>query len=308
MSLSFQCSNCQSEVAVRFLKPGEKALCRECGERVTIPNDAAQIDVMPRLSAEMPVVDGVSEPYVFRKPSLSVGSVLGRSFTIFFQNLLPFTLLTTLALSPMVVYVIIFIQGRITQSGLETYAMVTLVGTTLLSLIATGAIAYGVFEQLRGRHAPIGRCISVGLSRMFPILGVGILVSLSVLAGMLALIIPGLILICMLWLAVPVTVVERVGPVEAMKRSALLTKGVKWPIFWILFLLGVLSSVADLILQEAVLGNNPSIPEAKTYLVLAVVLGIIFATINAVANAVTYHDIVTEREGVDLDELVAIFD
>ena len=93
-----------------------------------------------------------------------------------------------------------------------------------------------------------------------------------------------------------------------MKRSAQLTQGVKWHIFGILFLLGVLSTVSDLILQEAVLGNNPSIDQAKIYLVATVLVGIIWATLNAVANAVAYHDIVTQREGVDLEELVAIFD
>lgn len=37
MALKFKCSRCGAEVVVKFLKPGEKALCRHCGAYVVVP-------------------------------------------------------------------------------------------------------------------------------------------------------------------------------------------------------------------------------------------------------------------------------
>ena len=51
--------------------------------------------------------------------------------------------------------------------------------------------------------------------------------------------IPGLIIYTVLWLVVPVAVVERPGIVASLRRSSMLTKGYRWQIFGMVLILGV---------------------------------------------------------------------
>jgi uncharacterized membrane protein len=240
---------------------------------------------------------------------LSVGSVLSQSFSIWLKNLVPFTILTVLVYSPVLIYSLMFISGTITVDGLVTYGYVGMVGSLLLGLIVTGAITYGVIEQLAGRHASLGKCLTVGLSRMFPILGVGLLSSLLVGLGFLALFVPGVIIYCMLWLAVPVAVAEPgVGVMGALSRSKDLTSGVKGTIFGIVFMIILLEGGISFVLEKAFTGPGSSMGDVKLYLVLVMALSIVLMTIRSVANAVAYHDVRTAKEGIDIDELAAVFE
>lgn len=40
MALRFPCTSCRADIVVRWLSPGERALCRTCGERVLVPPHA----------------------------------------------------------------------------------------------------------------------------------------------------------------------------------------------------------------------------------------------------------------------------
>ena len=44
MALKFQCKNCGEDIAVRFLKVGEAAECRNCGASNSVPESAESID------------------------------------------------------------------------------------------------------------------------------------------------------------------------------------------------------------------------------------------------------------------------
>jgi uncharacterized RDD family membrane protein YckC len=47
MSLGFNCPRCGKQVLVQYLRPGDDALCRSCGERVTVPESAFPTDERP---------------------------------------------------------------------------------------------------------------------------------------------------------------------------------------------------------------------------------------------------------------------
>jgi hypothetical protein len=237
----------------------------------------------------------------------SVGSILGRAFSIWTKNIVAFTTLTAIAFSPIILYAIVALTGSFSVDDFTTFTSVLGLGSFILSMLATGAITYGVFEELRGRHASTGQCLAVGLSRLFPIIGTGLLAVLCVMGGMILFIVPGIILMCMLWLAVPVCVVEQTGGIAALKRSRELTYGCKGTIFGVIFVLGLINFGVGLVLQESVLDVfDPG--TWKIYLILALVLNVVYMTIQAVANAIAYHDIRIAREGVDTDALASVFD
>ena len=43
MAIKFQCGNCGKDIAVRFLKVGEAAECRNCGASNVVPDSAEEI-------------------------------------------------------------------------------------------------------------------------------------------------------------------------------------------------------------------------------------------------------------------------
>lgn len=47
MSLRFPCEHCGKEITVRYLKPGDKALCRHCGRSGSVPENAVPTDDVP---------------------------------------------------------------------------------------------------------------------------------------------------------------------------------------------------------------------------------------------------------------------
>ena len=92
--------------------------------------------------------------------------------------------------------------------------------------------------------APItGALLTLATARKLKQIGPAFLAGLLTLLGTLACIIPGLILACIFFVAVPATMVERAGPIEALKRSAELTTGHRLPIFGAMFLVFVVFGV-----------------------------------------------------------------
>src|SRR5687768_7570398 len=113
----------------------------------------------------------------------AVGRVLSRGFGIWFKNLPSFLLITAVAFIPVVAFNFYAHSGEITVERIAIMGGLSALLAAGLGLIVTGAVLYGVIKQLRGEHAGIGECVAVGLKRMFPILGVGIVSFLPVVAA-----------------------------------------------------------------------------------------------------------------------------
>lgn len=44
MGYEFKCDSCRREIRVKWLKPGDLALCRRCGHKMPVPADAGDIE------------------------------------------------------------------------------------------------------------------------------------------------------------------------------------------------------------------------------------------------------------------------
>jgi len=228
--------------------------------------------------------------------AFTVGGVLRRTFPIWFRNIIPFTILSAVVYSPLLLYHAL--AGE--KQGLGQRALVS-IASNAFPLILTGAIVYGVFEQVRGQQAGFFKCLRVGLTRLIPVLGVAIVVAVLVGIGTLLFFIPGIILQLMFWVAVPVAVVERLGVGASMKRSMQLTAGERGTIFVINLVLGVLFIVVTLLVAMALASGDA---RAGILILLATVP---FGALTSVANAVGYHDLRVAKEGVGIEDLVAVF-
>lgn len=238
------------------------------------------------------------------KPQFNIGSVLSRSFSTLLKNPGVFCGLTLAATLPP--YLIQLLLPATTGAGaLPVAAIVGSILSSILTLVAQGAIAYGVYQELRGKKAAFGASLAHGMSRMGALILAAILVGLGVGLGMLLLVVPGIILLCLWSVTIQVCVVEKRGATESMSRSAALTKGYRLPIFGLLLIVGVASIIFTAV--ATFIGINV----LGSPLVFALIAGIIAVVPSAFSNvmaAIIYSDLRAMKEGVTLDSLTSVFD
>lgn len=239
---------------------------------------------------------------------LRAGEVLGTSFSIFFKNIIAFTILSAIVYLPILAYTVMLSSGELSLSKIQTWDWLLAGSRMTLDFIAAAAVTYGVVEQLRGNHAGIGKCLGVGLARLFPVLAVGLLVALCVLGGLFLLVIPGIIIMMMLSVAVPAAVVERPGIFGALKRSKELTDGHKGAIFVVFFVLGLIKMGITYGVQKTAMSNISSLDDIKIYMFVLLGVSIVMGALGAVASAVIYNNLRQIKDGVDLDEIAKVFE
>jgi hypothetical protein len=171
--------------------------------------------------------------------------------------------------------------------------------------LATAAVSYGTYESLRGRPASLSQCLQKGLPLIIPAIVVTILWALAVFAGLLLLIIPGLILATIWYVVIPVTVVERPGIFAAFGRSVQLTRGNRWRVFGISLVVGVIWWVIDLLagLTSLVAAGNASAISLVGWIATAATL-----VVSSVVVAVVYYYLRIAKEGGSIEDIAAVFD
>jgi hypothetical protein len=282
------------------------------------------------------VISGTTRA-VSPQQKLRPGLLLNEAFTIYFKNFIPFLVLTSVAFAP------VFLLGAFLSDAITTQSAAFAGGAGLMILLSlilcvplsTGAITYGVFQQMRGGETSIGACLRVGLSSMLPVLGVAFLLILLIfgvivvtaipvsfvigLAGAAAargagpeagmgctlLLIP-LVLLCYVpavmvylkyFVAVPAAVEERPGVLNALRRSAFLTEGQRGPIFGVLFLLGFINVGLGLVFAF--------LPVVGTF--LGTIFNLVMTGVFATACAVVYYRLRSLKESIDVDQISSVF-
>jgi len=263
-----------------------------------------------------------------------VGEVLSRSMAILARNIAPFGLLAVLFTAPTFVATVMVDpqagmmdpktiqaleygdESAIARFFLMFAAMIgLLLMGMVLSMLATAAMVYGTFQDLRGAPAAIGASLRHGLRIVFPVLGVALLTVLMMMLSAIALVIPMFIVMTMFWVAIPTAVVERPGVIASLKRSAELTKGNRWRVFGIYAVITLLSLVASSMVQvpfmASMVNTGPDVMMSGGFLaaqILGLLVTAFFMALSAVASAVAYHDLRAVNEGFDIDQFAAVFD
>ncbi len=161
----------------------------------------------------------------------------------------------------------------------------------LIALIAitlfTGMVVELVAEVRDGRRDATARQL---LRAVAPVLGqllvVGLVVGIVVIIGLFVLIIPGLVLLTLWWVAAPVVVVERPEGLKALRRSRELVWGNGWRVFAVVFLLLI-------VVAAVVFGLTLAAESAGTAagVVVRVVVGVLTAPFASLAQAVVYFEL-----------------
>ncbi|CAK7072496.1 MAG: hypothetical protein DELT_01945 [Desulfovibrio sp.] len=232
------------------------------------------------------------------KAGLDIGSVISRSFATLMKNPIVFFGLSFAVMIPPA------LLGAIMPHDGAASAFVKLL-EMILGCIVQGAIAYTVYQVMQNKIVGVGEAIGRGTATLVPLILTSILATLGIALGAMLLIVPGIILMCIWFVAIPACVVERTGPVDSLKRSAFLTKGYRWQIFALVLITIVLLMVlvgAVSFLIAAITGS---------YLlatVIAAIVGVVPQAFSSVLYAIVYYDLRVLKEGISLSSLTSVFD
>src|SRR5262249_45100026 len=104
--------------------------------------------------------------------------------------------------------------------------------------------------------------------------------------------------------AAPVCVVEKLSPLESLKRSAELTQGNRWKIFGFYVVLMIVGAVIGGVIG----GLSAVILPAVIGAVILFLFTAIWSAFVSVVNVVVYHDLRVVKEGVDIESIASVFD
>jgi hypothetical protein len=250
------------------------------------------------------------------RAGFSIGQVFERSFSVLFKNLVPFLILSAIAMSP---YLILYWDqaaltfgqpGVIAADPTKVFRnfgssfVLSLVLGAVLKTLCEAAILVGAFQVMRGQPFRVMDSLRKGLGRFWAILGLLIVQGIGEAFGFMLLIVPGLILVTMWYVALPACVVEKMGPMTSLSRSAALTKGSRWKIFGLLILLVLLGAILGGVINGTMIvtGNK------FAYVIGQYVLQVGVVAFGSIVGVVVYHDLRVAKEGIDTDRIAAVFD
>jgi hypothetical protein len=214
-----------------------------------------------------------------------------------------------------------------TNPGLDagTAVVGAFVGAAMRGL-GQALVLNGAFQQMRGRPTSLIESVQFGSHRIMPVLGLVCGAWILIGLGTVLMIVPGLILatmlfvatpICvverlgpiglatMLFVATPICVVERLGPIGSMDRSAQLTKGNRWKIFGLLLLTALPAVVIGWLIDfVASVTGAGGILSAGCHVILDGTWGAVSAALVVAA----YHDLRVAKEGVETVQVAAVFE
>jgi hypothetical protein len=238
----------------------------------------------------------------------SFGTVISGSLAVFLRNLIPFVFLALLLTLPGALYDWL-LPPTLGEGVFSLRAAIGTIVDIVCSTLLTATLVYGTVQELRGRHASFGASIGHGFSVILPAVGVGLVAGIGIAIGTILLIVPGLILMTIWWVAVPATVVERPGVFASLARSVELTRGFRWPIFGIILLLFAVALGIGLFFGYVLL---PALAVNESgYFVYLLLLWVILSAVGAftsVLAGVGYFALRVQKEGADLDQIASVFD
>jgi hypothetical protein len=250
-----------------------------------------------------PTLGATRELQAAAAPGFSAGQVIGRSFSVWFGNFVPFSFVALAVFLPEILFVVVM-----PDQGSAGWNVLDRLVSMLCGVIAEGAIAFGVLRALRGERTGIGALLERGLGKSRKVLGVSLVVAIIEVVGTVLLIVPGLMAACAFFVAVPAIVIETGADTDsAMKRSRVLTKGNRWAI---LAVLAVVVAVRLAVGGAADVGAG-LVEDLLPHPVPAVLVSVVIALtvpLGAAAAAVAYHDLRVTQEGISTADLVRIFE
>ena len=119
----------------------------------------------------------------------------------------------------------------------------------LAAFLLQAALVKAVQDVRDGRaDLSVGETLAAARPYLWPVAGASLLAGIAITIGLLLIVIPGLFLITIWAVIVPVIVIERSGALACFERSRLLVRGHGWQVFSTLVLMFVILLLVDLVI------------------------------------------------------------
>jgi hypothetical protein len=249
---------------------------------------------------------------------MGIGELVDGAVKLYRRDWAPLTGIAALVLIPLT-----FIQLWVTQtmvSSVDVFAtdaefaamtiqlvLVTVVFLVVQLLIAqpflVAAISRAAADAYLGEQVTLGGTLRYALSRLPAILWVTVITLVVTTAGLLLLIIPGIIAAVRLTLAPAVVVVEDVRGTKAIGRSWNLTAGHFWRVLGTLILSGIITAVGAAIIQiPAELITTMIGPDGWPVSALgSAVASALITPFSLLIVVLLYFDLRVRKEGYDIE-------
>ena len=262
------------------------------------------------------------------KKHFKVGTLFGETFNLYTQNFLPLLYPALVFFGFTAVLVFLFYSKYFTMmmpgAEFSPSAIIILASYLIFGILF---LTYN-FYQIRissnfylSKRESSSELFRLSLKKTFPLLGMSLLSMLGIFGAALALVIPAYILTLGWSLSVAVFAIEEKGAGASLKRSWSLTKGYKWRLFGIYFILIIIMyAVLAFILilgQTALSGFIVGIIEnlessdismmALVIMVLYLVLYSLIYPLFTVFLIVIYYNILKDKEGFATEQLAQEF-
>ena len=259
---------------------------------------------------------------------LSLGELLDRTFFLYRRN---FLLFIGIAAIPYSLFFIINLTnalvplfsksapGGAPSAGLAIaagvaviFGLVAALAGFVAFLFSTGATVFAVSELYTGRETSIRASLRRVRGNAGTIFGVLFLSGLILVGGFLALIIPGIYLMCRICVATAAALLEDIGPSDSIRRSFELTKGfagrasmiylLSFAMFWGVAMLFQFPFVF-------LMAMNAKQPQLVILWTIFIQVGnfigsVLVAPVSTISFALFYYDLRVRKEAFDLQMMM----
>lgn len=250
-------------------------------------------------------------------PRFEMGRVTKRTFSVIGSNIVTLSVLSPLAGIPYlaVAWNSAQLEQDLGATEFDWNALLLLVlswlGYMIGMSIQQASITHATVTYLNGRPASVADCLATGFSSVVQLILIAVLLFLALVPSFMLLVIPGIMLAMMWFVAVPACVVERTGVLGSFGRSRELTSGYRWPIFW-LYVLFVVVMVLVAIVAGAVIGISvfavSGAVTSSAQIAIETIGTTISSAIISTLIASIYYELRQIKEGIGPEALASVFD
>jgi hypothetical protein len=171
-------------------------------------------------------------------------------------------------------------------------SLLGIIVTTFAAFLLQAALVKAVQDEREGRR---DLTISGTVNAAMPYLGnvaiASILAGIAITIGLLLIIVPGLYLLTIWAVIIPVIVIERSGAMEAFGRSQRVVKGHGWQVFGTLVMVFIIQYVVNIVL-ELIFSAMPRVLQDGLSTVIA---GTLIAPFLAIVVTLIYYRLTDDR-------------
>lgn len=230
-----------------------------------------------------------------------LSAIVSTAFSTWWHNLGVFIALAAIPVFP-AIFLVDGVWGRQLSDpdNVELASAITsgFLQTIIIAPLVTAMHVLVVMGLARGEHPSVGKALSDGI-RVLPVVSLAVLLyTLAIIAGTLALIIPGIFLAVRLYFAAQAAVVDDAHGVEALRRSWRLVEDSWWRTFGILIVLGIVSGLLALPLGFVTQIIGTVADNGPLYVLGTAIAQTVTLSFTALAGTILFFDLRARKSAV----------